>query len=231
MPEPSTRWQKIWREWVKPLLLILIVMISIRSAVADWNYVPSGSMKPTILEGERIFVNKLAYDLKVPFTTWHLAEWGEPDRGEVVVFYAPDDGKRMVKRVLGLPADSIEIVENQLFVNGQRAEYGPLDPAIINQIPAEEQSYYHFAGEKIGDQTHPVMITPDRPSLRNFGPITVPDGQYFMMGDNRDNSRDSRWYGFVPRKLIVGRVSGVAISVDPDRYYLPRWHRFFRGLP
>src|SRR6266540_2752238 len=86
LPESISR--RIWREWVKPLLVVLVVLFSVRSAVADWNDVPTGSMKPTILEGDRIFVNKLAYDLKVPFTTWHLAQWGNPGRGEVVVFFS-----------------------------------------------------------------------------------------------------------------------------------------------
>lgn len=97
----SARW--FWKEWVKPFLVIALIVGSVRSAVADWNHVPTGSMKPTILEGDRVIVNKLAYDLKVPFTTWHLAEWGNPARGDIVVFFAPNDGTRMVKRVVGLP--------------------------------------------------------------------------------------------------------------------------------
>src|SRR5512135_1934600 len=95
-----------WRKEIRPLLLLVLVVCSIRSSLADWNDVPTGSMNPTILEGDRIFVNKLAYDLKVPFTTWRLARWGGPARGDIVVFAAPEDGKRLVKRVIGLPGDT-----------------------------------------------------------------------------------------------------------------------------
>src|SRR5205814_7105646 len=93
------RARKLWKEEIQPLVILALVPFSIRSSLADWNDVPTGSMKPTILEGDRVYVNKLAYDLKVPFTTWHLAQWDNPKRGEIVVFYSPHDGKRLVKRV------------------------------------------------------------------------------------------------------------------------------------
>ena len=95
----ARRW---WRQEIRPLLILALVLFSIRSSLADWNDVPSGSMQPTILIGDRVFVNKLAYDLKVPFTTWHLAQWSNPQRGDIVVFYSPYDGARLVKRVIGL---------------------------------------------------------------------------------------------------------------------------------
>src|SRR2546426_2846598 len=112
----KTRCFTLWNEWARPLLIILIICCSLRSAVADWNYVPTGSMKPTILEGDRIFVNRVAYDLKVPFTTWHLLEWADPRRGDIVVLYSPADEKRLVKRVIGVPGDEIELSDNRLFV-------------------------------------------------------------------------------------------------------------------
>ena len=97
------RAQKLWREEFRPLLIMALVVFAVRSSFADWNNVPTGSMKPTILEGDYVFVNKLAYDLKVPFTTLHLAEWSAPQRGDIVVFYSPKDGTRLVKRTVGLP--------------------------------------------------------------------------------------------------------------------------------
>src|ERR1041385_8082592 len=97
-----------WRKEIRPLLVLAVILFSIRSSLADWNDVPSGSMRPTILEGDRIFVNKLAYDLKVPFTTIHIADWSNPKRGDIVVFFSPHDGKRLVKRVIGLPGDRSE---------------------------------------------------------------------------------------------------------------------------
>ncbi len=225
------RCRRIWKEWAKPFLIILIVGCSLRSAVADWNYVPTGSMKPTILEGDRIFVNRLAYDLKVPFTTWHLMEWADPRRGDIVVLYSPADGKRLVKRLIGLPGDVLELRDNQLFINTRPAMYESLDQKIQDQIPRDEQMRYEFSSEKIGEHSHPVMTTPSRFSPRYYGPETVPPCHYFVMGDNRDNSFDSRGFGFVDRGLILGRATATAISVDPSKYYLPRWNRFFRSLP
>lgn len=222
---------KFWRDFARPVLVILIVVCSFRSAVADWNGVPTGSMKPAILEGDRIFVNKLAYDLRVPFTDWRIMEWSGPARGDVVVFFSPDDEVRLVKRVVGLPGDTIEMRRNRLLINGEPVKYGPLDQATINQIETDQQPRYHFATESFGDHAHPIMTTPLHSSRHSFLPVTAGANQYFMMGDNRDLSRDSRWFGFVHSRRIVGRAVGVAISFDPDRYYLPRWHRFFSAIP
>ena len=112
--------RKLWREWAKPALVVLLVTSALRSALADWNDVPTGSMKPTIMEGDRIFVNKLAYDLKVPFTAWHVAEWADPKRGDIVVFWFPNDpDKSYVKRVIGLPGETVEIRSGKVLVNGQ----------------------------------------------------------------------------------------------------------------
>ena len=123
-------WSNLWRSWVRPLVAVLIVMVTFRSAVADWNDVPTGSMKPTILEGDRIFVNKLAYDLKIPFLHRPLLEWSEPKRDDIVTFRSPLDGTLFVKRVVGVPGDRIELRDNRLLVNGEAATYDPLDPAI-----------------------------------------------------------------------------------------------------
>jgi signal peptidase I len=223
----------VWflREWVKPILVVVIIVGSIRSAIADWNDVPTGSMKPTILEGDRIFVNKLAYDLKVPFTRLRLLEWDGPARGDVVVCFSPDTDVRLVKRVVGVPGDRLELLNNRLFVNGEVASYSPLDPEVIGQLAPPDQRSHRFALERVDGRGHPVMTTPAASTRRSFPPVTVPEGHYFVMGDNRDESRDSRWFGFVPRELIVGRTTGVAISFDPARYYLPRFERFFKGLP
>jgi signal peptidase I len=107
-----------WRKEIRWWLVIGLVVFSLRSSLADWSDVPTGSMKPTILEGDRVFVNKLAYDLKVPFTTRHLAEWRNPHRGDIVVFYSPRDGQRLVKRVVGLPGDLIELRRDGLVQRG-----------------------------------------------------------------------------------------------------------------
>ncbi|MEE2778013.1 MAG: signal peptidase I [Acidobacteriota bacterium] len=221
----------LWREWVRPFILILIVMGTFRSAVADWNHVPTGSMKPTILVGDRIFVNKLAYDLRVPFTRIRLAAWGKPEQGDLVVFFSPADGKRLVKRVVGLPGDRVAMDENRLNVNGESVDYEPLDQSIISDLDTDDRKGRAFREEQLGNRAHPVMWASLRPSRDTFPETLIPEDHYFVMGDNRDESFDSRWFGVVPQELIVGQATGVAISVDPNRFYLPRWHRFFSGLP
>ena len=220
-----------WREWAKPILVVVLIVSLFRSAIADWNDVPSGSMKPTILEGDRIFVNKLAYGLRIPFTSVRVVQWSAPRRGDVVVFLPPGIDELYVKRVVGIPGDQVELRENRLLINGQPVEYGPLAEAFALEIDAKRRHWYHFASERLGDREHPVMTMPGRPSLPTFGPTTVPPGSYFMMGDNRDSSYDSRWFGLVESKRIFGRAFAVAISLDPENLYFPRWHRFFDSLP
>src|SRR5439155_11588812 len=117
----------LWREWLRPALLIAAIVFPLKSAVADWNWVPSGSMKPTILEGDLVFVNKLAYDLKVPFTLFRVSQWSEPHRGDIVVFFSPHDGTRLVKRVIASPGDMVELKNEVLLVNGKAMSYSLQD--------------------------------------------------------------------------------------------------------
>ena len=223
----AARW---WNVELRPILVIALVVFSLRSSFADWNDVPSGSMKPTILEGDRVFVNKLAYDLKVPFTTWHLLEWGNPQRGDIVVFYSPHDGKRLVKRVIGLPGDTLELRHDNLILNGARVPYEAFQGESLAYLPASERDSHVFANENLPGRTHAVAAWPGVPARRDFGPLTVPAGQYFMMGDNRDDSFDSRYYGPVERRRIIGHATMAVLSFDRSHYWSPRWHRFFMEL-
>lgn len=219
-----------WRKEIRPLLILALIMFSVRSSLADWNDVPSGSMKPTLIEGDRIFVNKLAYDLKVPFTTSHIAEWGNPQRGDIAVFYSPHDGQRLVKRVIGLPGDTVEMRNEQLFLNGKPVNYTSLDASISEQVAEPERRASLFATEHLPSRPHAVMATPSLPATRSFGPVTVPEGEYFMLGDNRDNSFDSRFWGCVSRKQILGRATAVVVSLDRTNWWKPRWERSFTSL-
>src|SRR5215203_5267946 len=117
----------LWREWIKPIGLVAIIVFPLKSAVADWNWVPTGSMKPTILEGDLVLVNKLAYDLKVPFTLERLATWDNPSRGDIVVFFSPHDAMRLIKRVVAIPGDTLELRDNVLLLNGKALQYQPID--------------------------------------------------------------------------------------------------------
>lgn len=223
-------WKQTWRK-NKSLVFTLLILLAVRSAIADWNDVPTGSMNPTIVQGDRVFVNKLAYDLKVPFTRWHLAQWSNPKRGDIVVFISPADGVRLVKRVVGLPGDTIEMVQDSLLINGRPLEYEALPSDIGRDVPPDKDGLREYAEEKSGGMpSHPVTILPQRMALRTFGPVTVPAGKYFMMGDNRDNSNDSRFWGTLDRNQIVGRATAVVISLDHEHYFEPRWHRFFTRL-
>ena len=224
------RARKFWQREIRPLLILALILFSIRSSLADWNDVPSGSMRPTILEGDRIFVNKLAYDLKVPFTTLHIAEWSNPQRGDIVVFFSPHDGRRLVKRVIGLPGDSVELRNNVLVLNGQPVHYQSVAEELLLDLTPADRTGCVFASEQLPGQTHVVEGIPAVQAMRDFAPIHVPDGRYFMMGDNRDNSFDSRFWGTVDRKQIVGRATAVVMSLDKENYWLPRGQRFFKSF-
>lgn len=224
--------RKLWSEWIRPLALPLLAVGIIKSSFAGINYVPTGSMKPTILEGDVVFVNRLAYDLKVPFTTWHLAKWADPARGDIVVCFAPDDGIRLVKRVVGLPGDVLQLRNDCLFINGVAVAYSPLEAHAtgVHELEPAERASALFAREHLGMRLHTVMALPRIPAPRDFGPVRVPAGHYFMMGDNRDVSRDSRYFGFMPRAEIVGEAKGIFISGDLDHWLRPRFDRFFTRL-
>jgi signal peptidase I len=183
-------------------------------------------MKPTIQEGDRVVVNKLAYDLKVPFTTIEIAKWADPKRGDIVVLFSPTDGTRLVKRVIALPSDHVAMVNNQLFVNGAAMPVSqPLGP-----VADDEQGITFVANELLAGRNHKVMFTPQIAALRSFGPVTVPPGKYFVMGDNRDNSNDSRYIGYIDRERIVGKALAVAFSLDRNHHWAPRFERFFTKL-
>src|SRR5450631_1418898 len=211
---------RLWRE-SRGATLFIILMIVFRSALADWNNVPSGSMKPTILEGDRIFVNKLAYDLRIPLTDISLYKFSDPKRGDIIVFDSKAADTRLVKRVIGVPGDVVEMRDNRLTINGIEASYSNVEHA-ADAI---------FAIESYGGMRHRIELAPAGVSrLSSFGAVRVPQDRYLVLGDNRDNSADSRVRGFIPRREIVGGAKTVVISIDYDHYYLPRMERIFRAL-
>lgn len=218
------------REWVLPIGAVVAVMAPIRSSIADWNDVPSGSMRPTILEGDRIYVNKLAFGLRIPFTTSWIATWDAPSRGDIITFASPADGTRLVKRVVGLPGDRISMRANKLTVNGREIEYDVADAHAEGMLPDGAHVPIVLATESLPGRDHSIAVTPGLSSMKSFGEVVVPGGQYFVMGDNRDQSYDSRFIGFVPRESIYGRCGYVALSVDPTNAYAPRWDRWMSEL-
>jgi len=214
----------------KDILFFLIGMIIVRSAIADWYSVPSGSMYPTLMIGDRIIANRLAYDLKIPFTDVILLHLDDPERGDIVTFISPDDGNRLVKRVIGLPGDVIEMRNEKLVVNGIDASYAAAEGDIATQLTPDYSGRQLVLNERLLARQQQIIVMPERGAIRSFGPVTVPEGEYLMLGDNRDNSRDSRFIGFIKRELLTGRVRHVAFSLDAERYYLPRPARFGAAL-
>lgn len=200
--------------------VFLLLMSVFRSGIADWNVVPSGSMKPTIVEGDRILVNKLAYDVQVPFLYHSLKKLNDPQRGDIIVFDSEVAQLRLVKRVIGLPGDVVEMVDNQLYINGQALQYDVLE-SHQNQVDEKE--------DLLG-VVHTVRLNREGSRLSSFEPTKVPENFYLALGDNRDNSSDSRVIGFVPRDEIIGRAKKVVMSMDYDRYYMPRGDRFWKTL-
>jgi signal peptidase I len=215
--------------WGVSICVAVLIATSFKSAIAELNHVPTGSMKPTILEGDRIFVNKLAYDLKIPYTTIHLTTWDNPKQGEIIVFKSPADGTRLVKRVIGVPGDQIAMHENHLLINGKPLSYQESDAESFKNLQQTLRNRL-FYDEGLNDSHHLVMLTPSKPSLHTFAPMTVPENHYFVMGDNRDNSADSRFFGFVDRDSILGKAPAIVYSLDNSEYFLPRTDRFFKSL-
>ena len=211
---------KAWKEY-RGFAVFIVLMLIFRSALADWNVVPTGSMKPTIVEGDRILVNKLAYDFKVPLTQIALYRIADPRRGDIVVFESKAANMRLVKRVIGLPGDTVEMRDNRLTINGIAARYSGV----------EHESDATFAVESYFDMSHRIELARDGVGrFSTFGPVTVPQNCYLVLGDNRDNSADSRFYGFIPREEIVGNAKTVVLSLDYDHYYMPRTKRFLHTL-
>ena len=222
--------RKMWKDWWKTAFFIIFVVVPVKSSLADWNWVPTGSMNPTILEGDLVYVNKAAYDLRIPLTMHRLAKWSDPARGDVVICFSPDDDTRLVKRVIGLPGETVEIRRNILFINGQPVSYTRIDPRYTERLPAKLKDTAVLATENLDGHEHAVMSIPSIPAARNFGPVTVPARSYFVMGDNRDNSKDSRYFGFVDRDVIVGKATRILVSFDITDKYQPRLKRFLSPL-
>ena len=215
----------------KTFIIFISFLFIFRGAIADWHPVPTGSMKPTILEGDVVWENKLAYDLQIPFTDISLARLGEPNRGDIIVFTSKAANKRMIKRLIGLPGETIEIRKNQLFINGSPADYSKLRDPILEPLREADKEEGVYALEHVGNLTHVMQVKPHYYNpMKNYGPITIPKDQYFVMGDNRDNSADSRYYGLIPRSEIRGHATRILLSLNTNESYKPRIERFFGML-
>jgi len=224
-----------WRN-NKGTILFIFLILFYRSAVADWYHVPSGSMKPNILIGDRVWVDKLAYDVKIPMTSLNLNRHHEPVRGDVVVFNSKASDDRLIKRVIGIPGDIVEMRNNKLFLNRKpiSLEYVH-EPTDFDAYLGDRNlaGYLNEYGEDVRTEMKPHIIRVSIEGvshLSSFPEVKVPDNFLWVMGDNRDNSSDSRVIGMVPRSELVGQARRVVISFDKNNYYLPRKERYWEKL-
>ncbi len=211
--------QPWWLEWTAGLFPVIITVFLLRSFLFEPFKIPSGSMIPTLLVGDLILVNKFHYGLRLPVINTKITEGTKPQRGDVMVFrYPPQPSLDYIKRVVGVPGDTVAYINKRLTVNGQVVETNAL-PDFLDE---DSMRYFKQFEEKLGDKPHRLLNDENRPAFVQVQPnffgaegckytvegvtCKVPDGHYFMMGDNRDNSLDSRYWGFVPDANIVGKA-------------------------
>jgi signal peptidase I len=213
-------------EYARSFFPVLLLVLLLRSFLFEPFRIPSGSMMPTLLEGDFIFVNKFAYGLRLPVINSKVVDIGEPRRGDVVVFRLPsDESINYIKRVVGLPGDDIryDARRKQLTINGE---------LVKSQLegPYDEEIGVTLWHEKLGDKEHELLLMDNLQS--KGGEYHVPEGEYFMMGDNRDNSKDSRYQGveFIPEENLVGRAVRIWMSWRAPSEGGPRWGRIGKSI-
>ena len=212
-------------DYARSFFPVIVIVLVLRSFLYEPFRIPSDSMMPTLVHGDFIFVNKWRYGLRLPVVNTRIAEIGEPQRGDVVVFRKPSDPSLvLIKRLVGMPGDTVQVIGTQVWINGKpsRIETGELYSG-----PKSEQYPFTRVGEEtLGEVSHAVLLVQSRIGLE--GEWQVPAGHYFMMGDNRNNSQDSRYpdVGYVPEANIIGKAEAIWLSFDPDRsWWHLLWHR------
>jgi len=198
----------------KGLILFIIIYAFSRTAVADWSKVPTGSMEPTIYPGDYLLIDKTAYGASIPFINVKLWDTGTPERGDIITFIPPHDTKLYVKRVIGLPGDRIAIDSERVFINGVQVPYSELNTEAV--VGSDDL----FFKESLDTVTHDIKYSKGRPLLSRRLSVVVPDEKYFVMGDHRNNSADSRVWGFVEAGNIMGKVSRLVLSFASERGFL-----------
>jgi len=221
-PVRKTLKESTWIEYCKSFFPVILAVLLLRSFLVEPFRIPSGSMMPTLLTGDFILVNKYAYGIRLPVLNTKILETGAPQRGDVVVFrYPKDPSVDYIKRVVGIPGDRISYYNKVLHINGHPAEQ------LKGSVYVGKGSGVSMSGasdriEQLGDIQHHILVMPRTPGLE--GEYIVPEGTYFVMGDNRDNSNDSRYWGPVPEKNLVGKAFRIWMNwdsanggVDPER--------------
>lgn len=201
IPKKKDKAKSKIQEYIEAIIIAIMIALVVRTFIVQAYKIPSGSMKPTLLVGDHILVNKFIYGIKIPYFRKILAPVTDPQRGDIVVFIYPNDrSKDFIKRVIGLGGDTIEIKNKKIFINGKEHT------------------------DKIGVYSDKVVYPAAMQPRDNFGPVTVPVGTLFVMGDNRDESMDSRFWGFVDLKDVEGKAFIIYWSWNRDDQNL-RWKR------
>jgi signal peptidase I len=222
------------RDLVRALVLCLMAVVLVRSFLFEPFKIPSSSMVPTLRIGDHIFVSKFNFGLSVPyFTKTKFASWGAPRRGEVIVFLFPrDESLHYIKRVVGVPGDKIEFKGKDIFINGKRVLKERVeDPSVIEKVTGSRTISGELYKETLGSSVHYVKYTTGAANdfSRNNQVEVVPDNKFFVVGDNRDDSYDSRNWGLVPRENIEGKAQMIWLSLDQEQSWgklnKVRWER------
>jgi signal peptidase I len=218
---PPAKDDRVWREIVS-WFWVIVAFLLIEGTLVQARVIPSGSMEDTVLVGDHLIVSRMGYDAGIPFTSIHVPLWRNPKRQQIIVFRAPlaDQGfPDFIKRCIGVPGDRIKIVNGTVFVNGT---------ALVEPYAKHIPDYGSYAAENFPARANELPMS-DRPEWADElakatvnGEMVVPPGEYFMMGDNRDNSNDGRFWGFVPREDIIGTPVIIYMSINaPDQVWGP----------
>ena len=199
-------------EYARSFFPVFLIVLLLRSFLVEPFRIPSGSMMPTLLVGDFILVNKFVYGIRLPVSDKKIVAVSQPERGDVVVFRYPlDPSTPFIKRVVGLPGDRIAYYNKVLYINGQQADQRPIDTYTGHGAGANMTGAL-LKQETLGSITHPILVQIGYPSID--GKLVVPEGHYFVLGDNRDNSRDSRYWGTVPEELLIGKAFTIWMNWD-----------------
>jgi len=209
-PVSTTGFKKFLKEWVEPIIVAFVLVFIFKMFFFQNFKIPSGSMEDTLLIGDYLFAAKFTYGTKIPFTDKRILKFNDPEPGEIIIFKSPSEpDKDLIKRCIAVAGQQLEIRDKKIYVDG-----------VLRELPAK--------GKYIESRIFPAEVS----TRDNLGPIIVPEGMLFMMGDNRDDSNDSRFWGFLPRKNIKGKALFLYWSWDPDIplydiVHRVRWNRLF----
>ncbi|MCP3680635.1 MAG: signal peptidase I [Gammaproteobacteria bacterium] len=216
-----------WIDYSRAFFPVFLAVLIIRSFIFQFYYVPSGSLMPTVLPGDLVFVTQYSYGLRLPLTKTKILSIGEPKRGDIALFYPPDPKVTYIKRIVGVPGDHIIYKNRTLSINDKIATQKVVGEMTYHSLPPEAQRTFaaQIVEEDLAGVQHKILLEKDRSSDSVVYDFVVPPGYYFAMGDNRDDSGDSRYWGLVPERDLIGQAWWVVIGWDLHHHHHIRWSR------